>query len=121
MKPLALLAALTLTAIVSAPAAEKDARIYLLTTVTAKPGKLDELHALIRDRIMPQLAKLGLPTLGIFVPVENGAGKIVSVSAFANAEAAEKFKDAVENDAELFAMTRPCFFPPQLLPRGAPS
>ena len=101
MKALALFTALMLTAIVAAPAAEKDTRIYLLSSMTAKPGKLEEIHALIRDRLMPQLAKLGLPTLGVFVPVENSAGKVVSISAFANAEAAEKFKDAVENDAEI--------------------
>ena len=98
MKPLALLAALMFTATVAASAAEKDQRIYLLSSITAKPGKLDEIHALIRDRLMPPLAKLGLPTLGVFVPVENGAGKIISVSAFASPEAAEKFKDAVDND-----------------------
>lgn len=103
MKPFALLTALLLAALVSARAAEKDARIYLLSTITAKPGKLGEIHALIRDRLMPQIARLGLPTLGVFVPVENSAGKVLSISAFANAEAAEKFKDAADNDADFKA------------------
>ena len=103
MKPLALLAALMLAATLSASAAEKDARIYLLTTIAAKPGKLEEVHSLIRDRLMPQVAKLGLPALGVFVPLENGAERVVCVNAFASPEAAAKAKEAIDDDAGMKA------------------
>ena len=98
MKPLALLAALTLTVSLSASAAEKDTRVYLLTTIAAKPGKLEEIHTVIRG-LMPQVAKLGLPVLGVFVPVENGAEKVICVNAFASPEAAAQAGDAIDNDA----------------------
>ena len=48
MKALVLLAALMLAAIATAPAAEKDARIFEMRTYYAAPGKLDDLHK--RDR-----------------------------------------------------------------------
>ena len=102
MKPLALLAALMLAAAVSVSAAEKDTRVYLLTTIAAKPGRLEEIHTLIRG-LMPQIAKLGLPVLGVFVPVENSAEKVVCLNAFASPEAAAQAQDAIDNDPEFKA------------------
>ena len=103
MKPLALLAAVMFTATLSASAAEKDASIYILSTITAKPGKLDAVHALLKDRLIPQAARLGLPTLGIFVPVENAGERIFTLNSFPSPAAAEKATAGIKDDAELKA------------------
>ena len=100
MKALALLAAM-LTTTFAASAAEKDPSIYILSTITAKPGQVDAIHALLKDKLIPQAAKLGLPTLGVFVPVENSGERILTLSSFASGAAAEKAVAAIKDDADL--------------------
>ena len=48
MKSLALLTTLMLATFATASAAEKETRIYILSSLTAQAGKLDELQAVIR-------------------------------------------------------------------------
>ena len=49
-----------LAAIVSASAGEPDPHFYVLSTITAKPGKLEAIHALLQNRLIPQTTKLGV-------------------------------------------------------------
>jgi hypothetical protein len=98
MKSLALLAAALLTPLIPASAAENDARIFILSSVAAEPGKLDALHAAIRDRLIPQAAKLGVTILGTFTPLENPDGRVFYLSTCASREALTKAEQAAEND-----------------------
>lgn len=84
-----------------AAAAEKDGRIYILSSLTAQPGKFDELQAVVRDRVLPEAVKQGVTVLGAFTPVENPDGKLFIVSACADAAALEKVSQATENDSAL--------------------
>lgn len=102
MKALALLTTLMLATFAAvASAAEKDARVYILSSLTAQPGKLDELQAVVRDRVLPEIAKHGVTVLGAFTPLENPDGKLFLVSACADAATLEKVGQAAENDSEL--------------------
>lgn len=103
MRSLTLLTALMLATLVSASAAEKDARIYVLSPMYAQPGKLDELHAVVRDRFIPQAAKHGVTLLGAFTPLENPDGMILLVGSRANAEAIENAGKTPKEDPEFAA------------------
>ncbi len=98
MKSLAFIAAALLTTFIPASSAENDARIYILSSVAAEPGKLNELHAAIRDRLIPQAAKLGVTVLGVFTPLENPEGRVFYVATCASREALDKAEQAAEND-----------------------
>ena len=106
MKTPALLAAVMLAALVSAPAAEKDTRVYLLGSVNAKPGKLEELHAAIRDHFIPQATKQGATIVGSFTPVENPDGMVLLIGSFASMEALQKASKPTKNDAEFAAVIK---------------
>ena len=103
MKALTLLASLMLTAAVSAAAAEKDPSIYVLSTITAKPGKLDAIHALLKDRLIPQVAKVGVTNLAILVPIENAGERIFTLSSIPSPDTAEKLKAAMQDGGDLKA------------------
>ena len=98
MKFLTFLAAAMLTALIPASSAEHDARIYSLSSVAAEPGKLNELHAAIRDRLIPQAAKLGVTVLGVFTPLENSDGRVFYLATCTSREALDKAKQAAAND-----------------------
>lgn len=98
MKPLAILAAAMLTTLIPATSAEKDARIYILSSVAAEPGKLNELHAAIRDRLIPQAAKLGVTVIGVFTPLENPEERVFYVATCASREALDQAEKTAAND-----------------------
>ena len=87
MKALALLTALMLTALVSAPAAEKDTRVFEMRTYYAAPGKLDDLHKRFREHTTALFTKHGMTNLGYWTPVENPDTKLVYVLAYPSREA----------------------------------
>ena len=87
MKAFALLAAVMLTAIVSAPAAEKDTRIFEMRTYYAAPGKLDDLHKRFREHTTSLFTKHGMTNLGYWTPIENPDSKLVYVLAYPSREA----------------------------------
>ena len=89
MKALALLTALMLTAIVSAPAAEKDTRVFEMRTYYAAPGKLDDLHKRFREHTTALFTKHGMTNLGYWTPLENPDSKLVYVLAYPSREARE--------------------------------
>ena len=98
MKFLAFFAAAMLTTLSPASSSEKDARIYILSSVAAEPGKLNDLHAAIRDRLIPQAAKLGVSVLGVFTPLENPEDRVFYLSTCASHEALEQAEQAALND-----------------------
>ncbi len=87
MKALALLAAVMLTAIVSAPAAERDTRIFEMRTYYAAPGKLDDLNKRFREHTTALFTKHGMTNLGYWTPIENPDSKLVYVLAYPSREA----------------------------------
>ena len=87
MKALALLAALMLTAVIAAPAAEKDARIFEMRTYYAAPGKLDDLHKRFREHTTALFTKHGMTNLGYWTPLENPDNKLVYVLAYPSRDA----------------------------------
>ena len=107
MNPLALLAALMLTVIVSATAAEKDPSIYILSTITPKAGKADALHAVLKDQLIPRFTKLGVTNLAVLVPVDTTDQHIFTLSSMPSQAAADKVQAAIKEDAELLATLRP--------------
>lgn len=98
MKSLVILAATMLTTLIPASSAENDATIYILSSVAAEPGKLNELHAAIRDRLIPQAAKLGVTVHGILTPLENPEGRVFYVASCASLEALDKAEQLAAND-----------------------
>src|SRR6478752_1331464 len=79
----------------SAPAAEKDTRVYEMRVYSAAPGKLDALNARFRDHTMKLFEKHGLTNVGYFVPTgENKDNKLVYFIAAPSKEARDKsFKE----------------------------
>ncbi len=84
-----LLLALTLAAALPAVAAEPDTRCFEMRTYYAAPGKLDDLLARFRDHTVKLFEKHGITNIGYWVPIENGANKLVYVIAFPNRAARE--------------------------------
>ena len=66
---LTLFVAVCLTA--TAPAADKEERVYEMRTYHAAPGKLEALHARFRDHTLKLFEKHGITSVGYWVPVEN--------------------------------------------------
>jgi hypothetical protein len=72
---------------------------YELQVITAKPGKLDQLHAWFRDHQADVLAKHGATNLAYLVPLgENHDGKILCLYEYPSLPAIMKFSRAVKAD-----------------------
>src|SRR5260370_373142 len=55
-------------------AADKETRMYELRTYIAAPGKLDALHARVRDHTVQLLEKHGMSNIGYWVPLKDQKG-----------------------------------------------
>ena len=100
MKALALLATLMLAAIVSAPAAEKDTRVFEMRTYYAAPGKLDDLNKRFREHTVALFTKHGMTNLGYWTPLENPDNKLVYVLAYPSREARDASWKAFMGDPD---------------------
>jgi hypothetical protein len=69
-----------------------DARIFELRTYTAKPGKIDDLHARFRDHTLKLFEKHHLTVVGFWKPTdaELARQKLVYLLAFPSQEAAKE-------------------------------
>ena len=59
--------------------------LYELRVMQASPGKLDALHARIRDHQIPIMEQHGLTTLAVFVPAGENPNELVLLVFVANA------------------------------------
>ena len=59
--------------------------LYELRVMQATPGKLDALHARIRDHQIPIMEQHGLTTLAVFVPAGENPNELVLLVFVANA------------------------------------
>ncbi|MFM8272571.1 MAG: NIPSNAP family protein [Gemmata sp.] len=84
----------------SAPAAEKDARVYEMRTYYAAPGKLDALHTRFKDHTLRLFEKHGIKSLAYFVPVDNRDNKLVFFLSYPSRDAREKAWKAFLDDAD---------------------
>ena len=67
-----------------------DTRVFELRTYTAKPGKIDELHARFRDHTLKLFEKHHMTVIGFWKPTdaEQAKQKLVYLLGFPNQEAA---------------------------------
>ncbi len=89
MKSLVFLAAVMLSTLVSASAAENDTRVFELRTYYAAPGKLDDLNQRFREHTTALFAKHGMTNLGYWMPIENPESKLVYLLSYPSREARE--------------------------------
>ena len=100
MKLPVLLTALMLTALVSAPAAEKDTRVFEMRTYYAAPGKLDDLNKRFREHTVGLFTKHGMTNVGYWMPLENPDSKLVYVLAYPSMEARQTSWKAFGSDPD---------------------
>jgi len=100
MKAFALLAAVMLTAIVSAPAAEMDTRVFEMRTYYAAPGKLDDLNKRFREHTTGLFENHLITNIGYWMPVENPDNKLVYVLAYPSREARDASWKAFSADPD---------------------
>src|SRR2546421_10171286 len=69
-----------------------DTRVFELRTYTAKPGKIDELHARFRDHTLKLFEKHHMTVVGFWRPTDEQQAKrqLVYLLAFPSQEAAAK-------------------------------
>jgi hypothetical protein len=84
-----LLAALMISATVTAFAADKDPRVFEMRTYTAEAGQLDALNARFRDHTLKLFEKHGITSLGYWTPIENTENKLIYVLSYPSREARE--------------------------------
>ena len=89
MKTIALFAALLLATLRTAPAAEKDTRLFEMRTYFAATGQLDALHQRFREHTTALFAKHGMTNHGYWMPLENPENKLVYVLSYPSREARE--------------------------------
>jgi hypothetical protein len=75
--------------LVSAIAAEKDARLFEMRTYYAASGKLDDLNARFRNHTVKLFEKHGMANIGYWVPIENPENKLIYLLAYPTREARE--------------------------------
>jgi hypothetical protein len=88
MKPLMLL--VSLLAIATGAAAEKESRFFEMRTYYAAPGKLDDLQARFRNHTTRLFEKHGMVNIGYWVPLTNTENKLIYVLAYPSREARER-------------------------------
>ena len=79
-----------------------DTRVFELRTYTAKPGKIDELHARFRDHTLKLFEKHHMTVIGFWKPTdaEQAKQKLVYLLGFPTHEAATKSWKAFQDDPE---------------------
>lgn len=95
--------AIVVLAIYPAKGVEKvDTRIFELRTYTAKPGKIDELHARFRDHTFKIFEKHHMTVIGYWKPAdaEQAKQKLVYLLAFPSRVAAENSWKDFQADPE---------------------
>ncbi len=86
-----ILAAATVLGIASVTAsAEPDTRVFEMRTYHAAPGRLDDLHARMRNHALRLLDKHGITSIGYWTPIENAENKLIFVLAFPSLQAREE-------------------------------
>lgn len=77
-------------------------RVFEIRTYTAEPGKLEALHARIRDYGLQLFHKHGMNGVVYFAPTDEPLSKntLIYILAFPNREAATKSWDEFRNDPE---------------------
>jgi hypothetical protein len=80
-------AALVVVAMVVAPAVALAATEYEWHTITAARGRLDDVHAQIRDRVLPALGGRGIRGVVVLTPAGENAAGIVHVVVAGDGEA----------------------------------
>src|SRR6266478_8925412 len=79
-----------------------DTRVFELRTYTAKPGKIDELHARFRDHTLKLFEKQHMTVIGFWKPTdaEQAKQKLVYLLEFLSQEAAVKSWKDFQADPE---------------------
>jgi hypothetical protein len=79
-----------------------DTRVFELRTYTAKPGKIDELHARFRDHTLKLFEKHHMTVIGFWKPTdaEQAKQKLVYLLGFPSQEAAAKSWKDFQADPE---------------------
>src|SRR5882724_2062964 len=79
-----------------------DTRVFELRTYTAKPGKIDELHARFRDHTLKLFEKHHMTVVGFWKPTDEQQAKrqLVYLLAFPSQEAAAKSWKDFQADPE---------------------
>ena len=79
-----------------------DTRVFELRTYTAKPGKIDELHARFRDHTLKLFEKHHMTVIGFWKPTdaEQAKQKLVYLLGFLSQEAAVKSWKDFQADPE---------------------
>src|SRR5258708_35816918 len=79
-----------------------DTRVFELRTYTAKPGKIDELHARFRDHTLKLFERHHMTVIGFWKPTdaEQAKQKLVYLLGFVSQEAAVKSWKDFQADPE---------------------
>ena len=79
-----------------------DTRVFELRTYTAKPGKIDELHARFRDHTLKLFERHHMTVIGFWKPTDEQQAKrqLVYLLAFPSQEAAAKSWKDFQADPE---------------------
>src|SRR5450432_3596829 len=79
-----------------------DTRVFELRTYTAKPGKIDELHARFRDHTLKLFEKHHMTVIGFWKPTdaEQAKQKLVYLLGFPSKEAGTKSWKDFQADLE---------------------
>jgi hypothetical protein len=79
-----------------------DMRVFELRTYTAKPSKIDELHARFRDHTLKLFEKHHMMVIGFWKPIdaEQAKQKLVYLLGFSSQEAAAKSWKDFQADPE---------------------
>jgi hypothetical protein len=74
----------------TAPAAEKDTRVYQMRVYYAAPGKLDALHDRFKNHTLKLFEKHGISNIAYFTPIENKDNKLIYFVSAPSKEAFQK-------------------------------
>ena len=77
--------------------------IYELRQYRIKPGRIDDIHRMFREVILPLFEKLGIVSLGYWVPEEKGEFDLHYVVAYADTQARERLWPAFLADPDWVA------------------
>jgi hypothetical protein len=82
----------------TAPAQDKDSRVYELRIYTAAPGKLEDLNARFRNHTTKLFEKHGMTNVGYWMPIDNPDNKLIYILSYPSREARDKSWKAFASD-----------------------
>jgi hypothetical protein len=85
-----LLLLVSVLALSSGVAAEKESRFFEMRTYYAAPGKLDDLQARFRNHTVRLFEKHGMVNIGYWVPLTNAENKLIYLLAYPSREARQR-------------------------------